>query len=91
MGLKILCSKNWRRFSLPYDLKKMLHVFMRQQARAAILAAGAGRSRLRSSTYCKQQASALGQHMRGCNWPGSLPPTLEKMRQALQLPDAHLP
>ena len=40
MGLKILCSKNWRRFSLPYDLKKMLHVFMRQQARAAILAAG---------------------------------------------------
>ena len=63
MGLKMLCSKNWRRFSLPYDLKKMLHVFMRQQARAAILAAGAGRGRLRGSTNRKQQASALGQHI----------------------------
>ena len=72
MGLKMLCSKNWRRFSLPYDLKKMLHVFMRQQARAAILAAGAGRGWLRNSTDCRQQASALGQHMRGCNWPETL-------------------
>lgn len=67
MGLKMLCSKNWRRFSLPYDLKMMLHVFMRQQARAAILAAGAGRRRLGSRTDRKQQASASGQHICGCD------------------------
>ena len=87
MGLKMLCSKNWRRFSLPYDLKKMLQVFMRQQAKAAILAAGAGRGGLRSSTDCKQQASALGQHVRlaaSCQKP-------QVDRACTEITHAHLP
>ena len=90
MGLKMLCSKNWRRFSLPYDLKKMLHMFMRQQARAAILAAGAGRGRLRGSTNRKQQASALGQHNLFSGHFQQMAAT-KLTRHALDIPHAHLP